>query len=215
MFRGLLISIVSGYILSGCTNSGNQSTTEPEEADSTFMAPIEGPTETREFKTKSGKTWLVTQNQIESSLANVTVESQGFSEENRTVYFSEIDPVIQILQADLDKNGFEELYFITQSVGSGSYGTIYGLNSNNDKSVSEIYFEGASLYNTKTGDLYEGHMGHDDFNLVGGDLINTFPVYREGDSNANPTGGKRKVFYALMQGEATWQLKPTRAEEVK
>lgn len=215
MIRTLLIAIVYYFTFSGCSNLSEQATTEQEEADSTFTLPLEGPTETREFKTKSGMTWVVKLNQIEESLANVTIESQGFREDNRTVYFQEIDPVIQILQADLDKNGFEELYFITQSVGSGSYGTIYGLNSNNDKSVSEIYFEGATLYNTKVGDLYEGHMGHDDFSLVDGDLINTFPVYREGDSNGNPTGGERKVFYELTQGEAVWHLKPIRAEEVR
>lgn len=215
MIRTLLIAIVYNFTFSGCTNLGNQSTTEQEEADSTFTLPMEGPTETREFKTKSGRIWLVMQNQIEETLVNVRVESQGFSEENRTVYFSEIDPVIQILQADLDKNGFEELYLITKSVDPGSYGTVYGLHSNNDRSVSEIYFEGATLYNTKSGDAYEGYLGHDDFELLDGILVNTFPVYLAGDSDANPSGGKRRVFYALVQGEASWQLKPIRAEEVK
>lgn len=215
MIRYILNPLVVSLVLSACTNSGNQSMVEQDENDSTFMLPVEGPVVTKEFSTKSGMSWIVTQSQLGASLVNVKVETHGFSEQDQTIEFSEIDPIIQILLADLDKNGFEEIYFVTQAAGSGSYATIYGLNSNNDKSVSEIYFEGATLYNTKSGDTYEGYMGHDNFELIEESLTNTYPVYREGDSDANPTGGKRKVFYKLVRGGASWQLKPARGEAVK
>lgn len=208
----LLVSVAT--LLASCQNPSNQST-EEEYPDSAFVKPVEGQPVTTGFTTKTGKVFEVTQISIGASLTNVTVVPKGFSEDNAIVGFEEIDPIIRILQADLDKNDFEELYLITQAAGSGSYSTIYGLNSNNDKSVSEIYFEGPTPYNSKKGEPYEGYLGHDRFELLDSVLVNTFPVFREGDSNDNPTGGKRKVFYALVQGEASWQLKPIRSEEVK
>ena len=51
-------------------------------------------------------------------------------------------------------------------------------------------------------------MGHNKFSLEDGKLVNSFPVYLENDSNANPTGGKRKILYRLIAGEAGWILKP-------
>lgn len=207
------ISFFSVLLFCGCGNLDNQST-EEEYADSTFRSLPAGPLVTKEFATQSGKSWAVSLTQMGASLVNVTVETKGFTEENRSIYFTEIDPVISIFQADLDKNGFEELYLVTQAVGSGSYATIYGMSSNNDRSVSEIYFEGATPYNSKSGDAYDGYMGHDEFVLQDGILVNTYPVYREGDTDANPTGGKRRVIYGLVQGESSMQLKPIRGENV-
>lgn len=199
-----------------CKSPDNPSASEEtDEPDSTFVLMAEGPPVTKEYSTQSGRIWSVTQNQLGESLSRVKIEPRGFTEDNQPVEFGEIDPVIDIFQADLDKNGFEELYLITQAVGSGSYSTVYGLNSNNDKSVSEIYFEGATPYNSKPGEPYEGYMGHDKFEIVDSILVNTIPVFKEGDSNDNPTGGKRKVYYALIKGEASFQLKPIRSEQVK
>ena len=38
-----------------------------------------------------------------------------------------------------------------------------------------------------------------------------FPLYRDGDPNARPTGGTRTVEYALVRGEAGWILLLERA----
>ena len=63
------------------------------------------------------------------------------------------------------------------------------------------------------GGLFEGFMGHNKFSIEDGKLINIFPVYLEGDNNANPTGGKRKILYRLIAGEAGWILGPVRIIE--
>ena len=103
--------------------------------------------------------------------------------------------------ADLDGNGFDEIYIITTSAGSGSYGTVLGLASNNDKSLSLINFP-----ETRKGDEnFEGYMGHDTFRIEGQKLVRIFPVYNKGDTNENPTGGRRKLVYGLYPGEAMWQ----------
>ena len=55
-------------------------------------------------------------------------------------------------------------------------------------------------------DEIKGYMGHDEFAVVESTLVRRFPVYKEGDSNAKPTGGTRQLQYKLKQGEAAWQL---------
>ena len=51
-------------------------------------------------------------------------------------------------------------------------------------------------------------MGHDEFRVVESSLVRRFPVYREGDTNAKPTGGTRQISYELKAGEAGWVLRP-------
>ncbi len=50
-------------------------------------------------------------------------------------------------------------------------------------------------------------MGYDVFTIEGSFLVRRFPVYADGDSNANPSGGTRKLTYGLIAGEAGWILK--------
>ena len=42
-----------------------------------------------------------------------------------------------------------------------------------------------------------------------------FRFFLEGDSHKNPTGGKREITYKLFPGEATWQLKIEKVEDIK
>jgi hypothetical protein len=112
--------------------------------------------------------------------------------------------------ADLDGNGFDEIYIITKSAGSGSYGSVLGFASNKDKSLSMINFP-----EIREGDAhFQGYMGHDAFRIEGQKLIRIFPVYKKGDTNENPTGGRRKLVYGLYPGEAMWQLEVEEAEDL-
>ena len=42
--------------------------------------------------------------------------------------------------------------------------------------------------------------------------MRTFPIYRKDDRNINPTGGRRKVVYGLIPGEAMWELRIEQSE---
>ena len=59
---------------------------------------------------------------------------------------------------------------------------------------------------------FEGYMGHDTFKMEDQKLVRIFPIYNEGDTNQNPTGGTRKLVYGLYPGEAMWQLKGDKSE---
>ena len=160
-----------------------------------------------EFITKTGKTIVVTEESSESaSITSITIQTHGFENDN-TIDLVDIDPISFIQLEDLDQNGFDEIYIITQAAGSGSYLNVIGYASNRDKSFTPIYFPELSDTDFEKGGLFEGYMGHDSFFFQENKLARKFPIYLESDSNSNPTGGEKEISYLLLQGEASWQLK--------
>ena len=82
--------------------------------------------------------------------------------------------------------------------------------SNKDKSLSMIHFP-----EIQTGDEnFDGYMGHDTFTIEDRKLVRIFPLYSEGDTNDNPSDGRRKLVYGLVSGEAGWQLRVERSEKL-
>ncbi|WP_431158247.1 PliI family lysozyme inhibitor of I-type lysozyme [Winogradskyella poriferorum] len=123
------------------------------------------------------------------------------SEYNETLNI-EGEDVVNAEVEDLNSDGSPELFIYTRSVGSGSYGNVYAFSVNNKKSMSRVYFQ-PTAENTE---INKGYMGHDQFSLVEIYLGQRFPIYKDGDSNANPTGGTRQVMYKLVEGEAMRKL---------
>ena len=157
----------------------------------------------REYKTKTGKTIILTETHpVGQSLSTIEISTRDFDHNYPEIY-EDRDPISDVFLADLDGNGFDEIYIITTSAGSGSHGTVLGFASNKDKSLSMINFP-----EIQEGDRnFEGYMGHDTFKIENQKLVRLFPIYSEGDTHQNPTGGMRKLVYGLYPGEAMWQLK--------
>jgi len=160
------------------------------------------------YRTRTGKTIVVSQSHPAGrSLATIEVRSEGF-EHNFGEVFEDRDPISDGFVADLDANGFDEIYTVITAAGSGCYGSVLGFASNKDKSLSMIH-----LPEVREGDAhFDGYMGHDTFTIEGRKLVRVFPVYNQGDTNANPTGGRRKLVYGLIPGEAGWQLRVEQVE---
>lgn len=165
-----------------------------------YIAPVKigttglGPLYTVTFK--SGKIVQVEVDNSESASINkVNIISTDFKEDISIKL--ETEPITDVFIADLDKNGYEELYLITTSAGSGSYGEVYAFIS--DKDVEIIQCSLASISESETD--FKGYMGHDSFYIENSILIREFPVYREKDSNSNPTGGTQKIRYTLKDNK--------------
>ena len=162
----------------------------------------------REFKTKTGKTIIISvTHPVGQSLSTIEVRTRDFEHDYQEIY-RDRDPISDIFIDDLDGNGFDEIYIITTSAGSGSYGTVLGFASNKDKSLSMINFPKLQ----KGNEHFEGYMGHDTFKKENQKLVRAFPIYNKGDTQQNPTGGTRKLIYGLYPGEAIWQLKIEKSE---
>ena len=112
----------------------------PKNQKSEKLKSAETVVKSTEYKTKSGKKFIVhSDNYKGASICDVQIETSGFEAVNSTHIVGEIDAVEEVFLADLDKNVFEEIYLLTRSAGSGSYGNIYGMASNRDKSATPIY----------------------------------------------------------------------------
>jgi hypothetical protein len=105
---------------------------------------------------------------------------------------------------DLNADGYPEVYVYVTSAGSGSYGSLIAYASNRNRSISPISLP--PLENDP--EAARGYMGHDRFVVGEGALVRNFPIYKEGDTNAAPTGSTRQIQYRLQAGEAGWQLVP-------
>ena len=91
------------------------------------------------YRTRTGKTIVVSQSHPAGrSLATIEVRTEGFEHDFGEV-FEDRNPISNVFVADLDGNGFDEIYIVTRAAGSGSYGSILGFASNNDKSLSMIH----------------------------------------------------------------------------
>lgn len=145
----------------------------------------------------------------EGSMNNLTITPSGLSEVN-DVISREIDGSVTNAElGDINADGSPEIYVWVNSAGSGSYATPIGYSANNNKSLSEIYFPPISedAVNSK------GYMGHDEFAVVEGVVAQRFPIYKDGDTNAQPSGKMRQLQYKLTAGEAGWVMKVDRVEE--
>ncbi|MBU3675963.1 MAG: hypothetical protein FGM54_02110 [Chitinophagaceae bacterium] len=162
----------------------------------------------RELKTATGVVFVVEETHPTSaSLSNIRITSRGLKEAETDVAIADADPIRDMFLADINNDGFEELYIITEVAGSGGYTNIIGLASNNDKSTSAITVPELTEADMKAGSLFDGYQGHDKIYVENKQLVREFPVYKAGDNNAKPTGGDRKVIYTLEKGEASWLLK--------
>ena len=156
----------------------------------------------------SGITFRVT-SPNSGSINEVTITPSGLEIDNSPVTVEVDGTVTGAEVADLNFYGSPEIYVYATSAGSGSYGSLIAYGTNNRKSMSPIYLPPVVDHPEAS----KGYMGHDEFAVVELGLVQRFPIYREGDTNAEPTGGTRQVQYKLEAGEAGWVLRPDRVVE--
>jgi hypothetical protein len=196
--RGLLLTLLlvvaTAILITGLTSCSRNQNISPDES--------------KEYKTKTGKTIIISETHpTGQSLSTIEISTKGFEYDDAQTY-QDRDPISDVFVADLDANGYDEIYIVTTSAGSGSYGSVLGFASNKDKSLSMINFPEIQ----KVDGNFEGYMGHDTFKIKDQKLERTFPIYNKNDTNQHPTGGKRMLVYGLYPGEAMWQLMVVKSE---
>ncbi|MEH6591928.1 MAG: hypothetical protein V7746_16825 [Halioglobus sp.] len=137
-----------------------------------------------------------------SSLNSLKITPIGLEIDN-TALVLELDGTAYLAElADLDSNGWPELYVYSSSAGSGSYGSLTAFAVNGGKSATPVYLPPINTDPAAS----EGYQGHDEFRVVENRLVRRYPVYRDTDTNAAPSGGTRQLQYRLVAGEAGWRL---------
>lgn len=171
-----------------------ESTQQKDSITTTSSEPVEPKTDFK--KTVSYKTISF---DITKSGDTLTIQPSGFESDNTKVSKTIDGTVTNVEVDDVNTDGSPELMIYITSAGSGSYGTAIGFSGNNNKSMSEITIP-SMADNPKAN---KGYMGHDEFAIVEGTLVQRFPIYQEGDTNSKPTGGMRQIQYKLKNGEAS------------
>lgn len=129
---------------------------------------------------------------------SLMVQPSGLSISNETLRHDITGyTVVNAEIGDLNIDGYPEVLVYLTSDGSGSYGKLIGYSVNNGKSVSQVYLPDISGNN----EVNKGYMGHDEMAIVENTFCQRFPIYEEGDSNANPTGKTRQIQYKMVDGE--------------
>jgi hypothetical protein len=137
------------------------------------------------------------------SINTLTIKPKGLKQDNRLITREINGSVTEAEVADMNADGSPEILIYTTSAGSGSYGGFVGYAANHKKSLSMISMP--DIMEDK--EASAGYMGHDEFSVVETRLARRFPIYRPGDTNSNPNGGLRQLYYVLTPGEAGWVLK--------
>ena len=147
----------------------------------------------------------------EGSLNQLSIQPKGLEIDNQKIDLEIDGQVVNAEIEDLNSDGFPEILIYTKSAGSGSYGNVIGYSVNNGKSISQISFP--ELSENKEASI--GYMGHDEFAITETSLTRRFPIYKDGDTNNNPTGGTRQIKYKLKDGEASRLFVIDKISEVK
>lgn len=205
-FKLSIVVAMSALIWCACGSQSDDG--DSGDVDSALYIPRTDLATFNELKTATGKTWRVHQTpMLDSSLVNVVVVAVGFSDDSISIDLGEIDPVIALGTEDLDKDGYQEVYVVTQSAGPEEFGTIYGVYSEMDTSVSLITYEGQNPYLSKEGEPFYGYQGHDKFKFEAGQLTNTFMVQPE-DATSEPM--PKTVTFQLLKTPGMVSLTPVR-----
>ncbi|MFT3901596.1 MAG: hypothetical protein QM727_00320 [Niabella sp.] len=203
---GLFFLLFASATIISCGNSG-AGKSEPEDAANSVA---QTDTTTNSDSLQVGKETFAKELQWQGITAKVSVVKDGEGNvlsisfpaglsANNGVQDIEIDGTATNAEiGDLNDDGSPEVLVFTQSEGSGSYGNVYGVSVSDKKSVSVFHFP-ATADDAK---ISKGYMGHDKFSIEKNRLVQEFPVYKDGDINAKPTGGTRKIVYKLVDGDA-------------
>lgn len=154
--------------------------------------------------TGQGVTFHVSSRPNAGSINTLRIQPSGLKVDNVLIERQIEGTVTSAEVADLNIDGSPELYVYVTSAGSGAHGSLVAYAANKGKSLTEIYL--TPIEEDKT--AAKGYMGHDEFAVVENSLVRRFPVYKDGDTNAKPTGGTRQIQYKLKAGEAGWLLRP-------
>lgn len=108
--------------------------------------------------------------------------------------------------ADLNADGSPEIYVFVGPPGTTTRRSVVAYAANQRKSLSAIYLPAVA----DDARAVAGYRGGDEVSIVKGSFVRRFAVYRDGDADGHPTGGRRQVEYTLARGEASWVFKTRR-----
>ena len=137
----------------------------------------------------------------------LTVVPSGLEGRNDTLQLQVEGYVQEAFKADLNKDGFIEVYAVSISSGPLAKEHLYGFSSYRDRSYGPI-----TLGEPQQARMMDGYQGQGRFYLgEDGKLKREFPLF---DAAGQPSGSKRIITYELQKGETSFILEPVKSETI-
>lgn len=132
----------------------------------------------------------------------VTITPIGFKRNLEAIQIPVNGLVTGAEVADLNNDGYPEVYIYINTADQYAYGSLVAYASNKNLSVTPIYFPPLSEADKKA----NAYKGHDEFAVVENRLMRRYPT-----AKSNGIQHYHQIQYQLAAGEAGWVLKPSRA----
>ena len=161
---------------------------------------------------KSGYRINCTNRGVDRNIATIT--PIGFDKDVREFSFEIRGRILKAEVDDITLDGFPDLvFYVYNNNDSASKGTVIGVSSENNESVSPIVFP--DIYDDPK--LRIGYKGYDEFFLMEGYLVRRFPVFTSDSIKAAPPQKGsliRQIQYMVVPGERGGKkFKPMRSYE--
>ena len=122
----------------------------------------------------------------------VSISPKKFKNTVRDVSFMVKGKLAKILVDDLNDDGFPDLLLCLYTGVKNEKGTIVGIYSN-EAAIMPVAFP--DIYDDPK--LRDGYKGYDEFNIIMGSLLRSFPIYKPTDTDT-ATGGTRVIQYKII-----------------
>ena len=126
----------------------------------------------------------------------VSVSPKGFDKEVRDLSFMIKGRLRKILVEDINADGYADVILCVYGGANGEMGNVAVITSSGKNSLVPAYFP--DIYSNPK--LSAGYKGHDEFTVMVGTLMQSFPIYLPADTDT-PTGGTRVIQYQIEKGE--------------
>jgi hypothetical protein len=199
---GLLFLIAIGYISCG-KKSRSDTTTDVSTYQEVRLIKI---------KFNFNQSFEIREVKKSSSMAQIHVQGIGFQQANQTLCFDKVSPFESALVADIDNNGFEELYVITRSRGKKKQAGIYGIVSVGGVKYKTIYIPEFDAANGSSFSYLDGYKGNDSIFIKDKTLKRIFQVTFFDSVAHVRRNGFREITYKLVEFDNSFSLQVSKVD---
>ena len=136
--------------------------------------------------------YRVTCSNKKEDINQVSISPKKFKNTVRDVSFAVKGKLAKILVDDLNDDGFPDLLLCLYTGAKSEKGTIVGIYSN-ETAIMPVAFP--DIYDDPK--LREGYKGQDEFTIIMGSLLRSFPIFKPTDTDT-ATGGTRVIQYKII-----------------
>ena len=208
----LLLMGISFYSCNNSPSGKKEQSSVQQEYPLTLVPDTLGDTLRWHAEMNDGKGFTILEDKsMGYSISNILIFPEGFGNHD-TILVEASDPVETVYVTDLDGDGKEELFLVTRSAGSGGYAGVLGYSSRKDTRPEKITIQDLPGSSKVPDKIRKGLRGHEEIVFKDKAMIISFPLYLEGDSNAEPSGGDASVTFQLANVNGSLQMQITGSE---